>query len=490
MPVLVVPNVFVNGTVIDADPMNENFTAITDVMNNIDFANIGPNGIYASQIKPTNPTQATFGSDQGYFFNPQNANVVPLTIRGATAQVVDLFNIDNATGTKLLAFGNVGGFRLRMDDKVTAFMAMLDEATQNPLTTFDNNGSLFFTPIKSVTSLTITRNATLSANVMEFYDSDGTSLLYKIGHLGGVTIHPVDAGAVQLTLQKSHNQTANIMEVWDDPHTTLLFFIAPDGSLSGGGGQTFTQIQLNGPLAFNNGVAVDGTEIVCLPGSFSVETWAGGYHDIGTGNYLAAKASAASIAIDNNDGPYLTFNHSLTPGAVFTPNHILDTSNGSDGLVIGSLKIPGGKPFFLDGAGLASIVQAAAVNALGIAQGAYYSGTGGQYVATFTEAEHFAVVRSNTQPFQWFYNGTLTVGATFTPTLIASMSPQGALSLNGSVNPGPGPSGTGPGAHLFSGTGVPAAAIGANGDFYFRADGAGATNRIYVRVGGAWSVVA
>jgi hypothetical protein len=42
------------------------------------------------------------------------------------------------------------------------------------------------------------------------------------------------------------------------------------------------------------------------------------------------------------------------------------------------------------------------------------------------------------------------------------------------------------GVHLLAGTGVPAAGLGANGDYYFRQDGA-ATAHIYFKSAGAWA---
>jgi hypothetical protein len=40
---------------------------------------------------------------------------------------------------------------------------------------------------------------------------------------------------------------------------------------------------------------------------------------------------------------------------------------------------------------------------------------------------------------------------------------------------------------LLGGVGVPPASLGANGDFYFRQDSAGASTRIYVKSAGAWA---
>jgi hypothetical protein len=55
--------------VISSSAMNSNFNAISTWANgNVDNSNIGLAGIYASQIKPTNSSQATFGGTQQYTF--------------------------------------------------------------------------------------------------------------------------------------------------------------------------------------------------------------------------------------------------------------------------------------------------------------------------------------------------------------------------------------------------------------------------------------
>lgn len=69
-----VPNVLVNGQVIDATPVNQNFAALVNCANTIDWQNIDATGIYASQIIPINSGTATFGGSQNYTFN--NALIV------------------------------------------------------------------------------------------------------------------------------------------------------------------------------------------------------------------------------------------------------------------------------------------------------------------------------------------------------------------------------------------------------------------------------
>lgn len=66
--VCVIPNTITNGALVDATPVQQNFNALVNCANNIDWQNIDSSGIYASQIIPINPGTATFGSGQDYTF--------------------------------------------------------------------------------------------------------------------------------------------------------------------------------------------------------------------------------------------------------------------------------------------------------------------------------------------------------------------------------------------------------------------------------------
>ena len=67
--VCTIPNTIANGTVVDATPVQQNFNALVNCSNNIDWENIDATGIFASQIIPTTPGQATFGGSVAYMFN-------------------------------------------------------------------------------------------------------------------------------------------------------------------------------------------------------------------------------------------------------------------------------------------------------------------------------------------------------------------------------------------------------------------------------------
>jgi hypothetical protein len=99
MATLVIPNVFVNGTVADADLVNQNFNAVVGSVNNIDSSNVGPAGFTARDIRPTSRHQAVFGGDYGYTFQQRTASEIELLIQAATNPTGDLFEVVDAGGT-------------------------------------------------------------------------------------------------------------------------------------------------------------------------------------------------------------------------------------------------------------------------------------------------------------------------------------------------------------------------------------------------------
>lgn len=68
MPVVNIAKVWANGDVMTAAAMNANPTAFAAGFANIDNVNIGPAGIFASQIIPTTVAQATFAGSLNYTF--------------------------------------------------------------------------------------------------------------------------------------------------------------------------------------------------------------------------------------------------------------------------------------------------------------------------------------------------------------------------------------------------------------------------------------
>lgn len=102
---LTIPNSFSNGQVIDAGQINANFNAVRSWSTTVDNANVGPNGIFASQICPSaaacNSGQLTFGGSTNFFFpasiqvnghsNAIQTTLSVLSVPTATAMAAGVF---------------------------------------------------------------------------------------------------------------------------------------------------------------------------------------------------------------------------------------------------------------------------------------------------------------------------------------------------------------------------------------------------------------
>lgn len=88
-------HVYVNGEILTATILNPNLQTIYSWANGgVDNTNIGSAGIFASQLKPTNTAQATFGGVFGYTFGPGFGTAqVPLTIACAAGISVDCLDV-------------------------------------------------------------------------------------------------------------------------------------------------------------------------------------------------------------------------------------------------------------------------------------------------------------------------------------------------------------------------------------------------------------
>ena len=86
MPSLSIPYAFSPSTTALSAQVNTNFTEVQTSVNNVDNSQVGALGFFASQIIPTNGTNATFGGAQVYTFNNgvTVAGGVNITNGGAT----------------------------------------------------------------------------------------------------------------------------------------------------------------------------------------------------------------------------------------------------------------------------------------------------------------------------------------------------------------------------------------------------------------------
>ena len=149
-----VPTTLVNGNIVDAAQLNGNFTSLQSCGNAVDNTNIGGNGIFASQIKPTSAAQASFGGTFVYAF-PAGLNV-------------------NGALLKANAGLTVAG--------TTTFSAPPTMSGANINANTIPNGALVTTPLTGLTAGTnisitgTTPNLTVSAAGAPIYDNTGATL--------------------------------------------------------------------------------------------------------------------------------------------------------------------------------------------------------------------------------------------------------------------------------------------------------------------------
>lgn len=104
MSTFTVPNNLVDGTTNDAVPVMGNFNALATAGNAVDHTNLaGGTGIYASQVIPTNGTQATFGGSTSYTFPAS----ILATVSGAVGYVPVVLGATGAitAATQKIIFG-------------------------------------------------------------------------------------------------------------------------------------------------------------------------------------------------------------------------------------------------------------------------------------------------------------------------------------------------------------------------------------------------
>lgn len=96
------PYIFTNHTSgVDASTTNANNSFLLGCATSVDNTQIGPAGIYASQIVPGSAATATFSSAYGWRLTSSNNNATPVTIIQSSAPAVDTWDVyNNALATK------------------------------------------------------------------------------------------------------------------------------------------------------------------------------------------------------------------------------------------------------------------------------------------------------------------------------------------------------------------------------------------------------
>ncbi len=146
-------NVFTAGTTANPTPVNQNFANLVTCAQNIDNTNIGSAGIYASQIVPTNASQATFGGSQTYTF--------PAAISGGLTSAGSLAALSASFGTGGLS--TTGALSVGTNATVGGTLGVTGAVTAPSLATTGNatvGGTLGVTGAMTAPSLALSGNIT------------------------------------------------------------------------------------------------------------------------------------------------------------------------------------------------------------------------------------------------------------------------------------------------------------------------------------------
>jgi hypothetical protein len=105
-----IPFTFTNSvSIVDATTTNANNAALLGCATQVDNTQIGPAGIFPSQVISTGVSTGTFGGLFPYTFTSSSNTQVPLTVQASTTPSVDLFDIvNNARSTKYVWVTSAG----------------------------------------------------------------------------------------------------------------------------------------------------------------------------------------------------------------------------------------------------------------------------------------------------------------------------------------------------------------------------------------------
>jgi len=298
MPILSLPYTFVNGTIADANQVDADFNAVVAVVNGLDQANIGVNGIYASQIIPTSTPQATFGGTFGYVFNPGLNTVVPLTLAAPSGQTADLLdatvnavNIMALKATGMLTLpATVGGVQVaqnggsvQMGNAAGAGLVSRTSFTWDMLTGVTWNGSAYTAQVANPSFLELT---TAGAQPFSFFADTGETI--------GNTYTP-----------------------------TKILAVTPTGVVLQSGKQIYS----------SNGVNSIGMAVgpVMCNGAF--------YNG---SSFVATATTASTLTLGATGMLFISYDKSLTIGNTFAPTQQIATTLTGSGSNVLSLLMSGG----------------------------------------------------------------------------------------------------------------------------------------------------
>lgn len=198
--VCTIPNVIANGAIVDATPVMQNFNALVSCANNIDWQNIDATGIFASQIIPTTPGQATFGGSVAYTFNTHVFFVASIVVDSTASPPATGIAGGNPNGTNGFWLTSNAGSSANEGFKFV--MTATAMPSSNPFAKFTLSGTNLF-------EITTAGDGAFNGGVaLDGDQPDGTSLI------GGV-------GATPFFIKSGAGSMAGSNFVFLDDHDTI-----------------------------------------------------------------------------------------------------------------------------------------------------------------------------------------------------------------------------------------------------------------------------
>ena len=288
---IAVQHVYVNGDVLTPSILNPNIaTIVTWANGGVEAVNIGPLGIYASNIKPTSPTQATLGGTWGYTVTDTTAGQVTLTVAAPTGQTADIADFTLAGAVKFFidSAGGAHGTTLALTTPLAIGGGGTGSAAQNfvDLTTAQSvGGAKTFTGTLSAAGVTLSSGS---------FTGSGANLT-------GIPGSAITGGVVT-----SVSGTGNIASTGG---STPTISISNNPSFSG-------SLSASGGLTSGSGLNTGGPILGATTGSFSSDVTIGGVNHVifnssalggqirgdGVNDLILQGGTAGAVYIQNNAG--------------------------------------------------------------------------------------------------------------------------------------------------------------------------------------------
>jgi trimeric autotransporter adhesin len=271
-----IPYVFVNNvSIVDANTMNANFAFLLGCATSVDNSQIGPAGIYASQIIPSSTVTATFGGAYGYTIALSSGTQVPLKIVANGAQSTDLFQVfNNSQSTKYVWIDSAGVLHTNQPiaTSLTANRAVITDGSGNLAVAADLpvllSGAQTIAGVKtfssapvmsgaSISNATIPNAALVNSTISGVALGSNLFALFGGAHITSATYN--GTANVTLTTDATSSNTASTIVARDGSGNFAMGTLTANGSVVAGNAYNFSSGVLGTATGTTTGNVIFGT---------------------------------------------------------------------------------------------------------------------------------------------------------------------------------------------------------------------------------------